>query len=177
LSGGQVEAAGEVLRGAAPKPARSGRLSAPDFDWETTWIDYLEQSGDGAAAQAVRWASFERTLDVERARAFARRLDGFDDVEAESRAFACAAQYRDFGEGLRFLMAWPALPEASRMIQDRENDIAVDPGDAELWAAKLRRRYPAAAHVLLRRAAAAAFRRREFKVCDRLTQEAETIVI
>jgi hypothetical protein len=41
----------------------------------------------------------------------------------------------------------------------------------------LRRRFPAAAHLLLRRAAAAAFKRREFKACNRLTQEAETIAL
>jgi hypothetical protein len=177
LAAGEVEAAGDALRAAAPKPGRSGRLAAPDFDWETAWIDYLHRSGDADAAQAVRWASFERTLNVERARAFTQRLDGFDDVEAEGRAFALAAEHQDFGLGLRFLMAWPALPEASRMIEAREDDIEVDPAEAELWAAKLRRRYPTAAHLLLRRTAAAAFRRREFKVCERLTQEAETIVV
>jgi hypothetical protein len=177
VAAGQTEAAGEVLRGAAPKPDRAGRLAAPDFDWETAWIDYLERAGDTDAAQAVRWASFERTLDVGRARSFATRLTGFDDVEAEGRAFALAAEHRDFQLGLQFLMAWPALPEASRMIQKRGDDIKVDAPEAELWAAKLRRRYPAAAHLLLRRAAAAAFRRRDFKVCDRLTQEAETIVV
>ncbi len=74
-------------------------------------------------------------------------------------------------------MTWPALPEATRMIQAREDDIQVEPEDAELWAWKLRRRYPAAAYLLLRRAAAAAYRRREFKVCDRLTQEAVTIAL
>lgn len=177
MASGQAEAAGEVLRLAAPKPGRAGRLAAPDFDWETAWIDYLDRAGDSEAAQAVRWASFERTLDVARAKTFTTRLTGFDDVEAEGRAFAYAAQAADFADGLRFLMDWPALPEASRMIQTREDDIKVEPEDAELWAAKLRRRYPAAAHLLLRRAAAAAFRRREFKVCDRLTQEAETITL
>ncbi len=175
MASGEVEAAGDVLRVAAPKPGRSGRLAAPDFDWETAWIDYLDRAGDAEAAQAVRWASFERTLDVARAKTFTTRLTGFDDVEAEGRAFAYAAQDSDFARGLRFLMTWPALPEASRMIEAREEDIQVEPEDAELWASKLRRRYPAAAHLLLRRAAAAAFRRREFKVCDRLTQEAETI--
>jgi hypothetical protein len=177
LAAGQVEAAGDVLRAAAPTTNRAGRLAAPDFDWETAWIDYLERAGDREAAQAVRWASFERTLDVARARAFTTRLTGFDDVEAESRAFAHAAQNADFQLGLRFLMAWPALLEASQMILAREDEIKVEAPEAELWAAKLRRRYPAAAHLLLRRAAAAAFRRRDFKVCDRLTQEAESIQV
>ncbi|MDB5441069.1 MAG: hypothetical protein JWM33_3496, partial [Caulobacteraceae bacterium] len=41
--------------------------------------------------------------------------------------------------GLQFLMAWPALPDASRMIEARKADIEVDAAEAELWAAKLRR--------------------------------------
>jgi hypothetical protein len=72
-------------------------------------------------------------------------------------------------------MAWPALPEASAMILDRPDDVKLEPERAEAWAGKLRRRFPRAAHFLLRRAAAAAFKRREFKLCDRLTEEADAI--
>jgi hypothetical protein len=72
-------------------------------------------------------------------------------------------------------MAWPALPEASAMILERPDDVKLEPERAEAWAGKLRRRFPQAAHLLLRRAAAAAFRRREFKLCDRLTEEADAI--
>jgi hypothetical protein len=63
------------------------------------------------------------------------------------------------------------------MFRAAENEIKVDAPDAELWAAKLRRRYPVAAHWLLRRAAAAAFRRRHFRVRDRLTREAKSILV
>lgn len=177
LAADRVAEAGEALRVAAPQPDRRGRMAAPDFDWETAWIDYLDRAGRGAEAQAVRWASFERTLSTERARAFIARLPDFDDVEAEERAFQVAARSPDFQRGLAFLMAWPALGEASRMIERRSEDIEASPEAAELWAAKLRRRHPKAAQLLLRRAAAAAFRRRDFKTCDRLTAEAETIAI
>ena len=63
------------------------------------------------------------------------------------------------------------------MIEQRADDVAVAPEQAELWAGKLRRRFPAAARTLLRRTAAAAFRRRDFKTCDRLSAEAETIAL
>lgn len=175
LAAGRVEEAGSVLRRAAPKPDRRGRLAAPDVDWETLWIDFLEQSGRPEEAQAVRWAAFERTLSADRARSFISRLPDFEDVEAETRAFERAAAFQDFAIGLAFLMEWPALPEAARMIDQRSEDVEVSPEQAELWAAKLRRRFPKAAHALLRRAAATAFRRRDFKTCDRLSAEAETI--
>ena len=178
LAATRTAEAGEVLRGAAPQgQALRGKASEPDFGWETVWIDYLDQAGDQEAAQAVRWASFERTLLTERARAFIGRLGDFDDVEAEARAFDIAAGHADVANGLRFLMDWPALSSASRMIETRSADIDVGPDAAELWAGKLRRRYPKAAHLLLRKAAADAFRRRDFKTCDRLTAEADTIPV
>jgi uncharacterized protein DUF6880 len=178
LAAGRVENAGRVLEAAAPAKARKGWLGGkapdPDDDWEGAWIDYLEASGQGDAAQAARWASFERTLSVERAKAFTRRLADFDDVEAEQRAFAHAAGHEDFARGLAFLMDWPAYPDAGRMILARADEAVVGAEAAELWAGRLRARNPAAAELLLRKAAAAAFKRREFKVSERLTQEADT---
>jgi hypothetical protein len=178
LAAGQIEASGQALRLAAPKPSGlRGRLAAPDFAWESAWIDYLEAAGDLAGAQAVRWASFQRTLDIDRAKAFTSRLTGFDDVEAEAAALAHAAAHPDFEKGLAVLMGWPALPEASRMITDRAAEVKVAPEAAELWAGKLRKRFPAAAHILLRKGAAAAFKQRAFKLCDRLTEEADAIAL
>lgn len=176
LDAGRFEEAGEILRAAAPRTEARASVQ-PDFDWESAWIDYLERSGEAAAAQEVRWASFERTLSIDRARAFVGRLGDFDDVEAEARVFEIAAGHANFEGGLGLLMAWPALVDAAGMIERRSDEIEARPEAAELWAAKLRRRHPRAAHLLLRRAAAAAFRRRDFKACDRLTAEAETIAL
>ena len=148
-----------------------------NYDWESSCIDYLDRSGQIEAAQAARWASFEATLSVERAKAFTKRLADFDDVEAENRAFAIAAEHEDFHRGLAFLMDWPAVAEAGRMIEARPDDIRVTLDQVELWAPKLRRTKPRAAYLLLRKAAADAFRRREFAICDRLTHEAEAIVL
>jgi hypothetical protein len=182
LAAGRVTEAGAVLEAAAPQVRRgisrlTGTAPETDYAWEGVWIDYLERSGDAAGAQAARWASFERTLSVERAQAFTSRLPDFDDVEAEHRAFAFAAAHRDADAGLAFLMAWPALPEAAQMITARANELDVAADQAELWAAKLRGRYPAAAHALLRNAAATAVRRRDLKTANRLTEEADTIAL
>ncbi|WP_299538569.1 DUF6880 family protein [Phenylobacterium sp.] len=176
LAAGDVEEAGRLLSAAqAAGLAARGQPIAPDFGWESAWIDYLEQSGQGEAAQDARWSSFERTLSAERARAFTQRLPDFEDVEAESRAFAYAAAHADVEKALAFLVGWPALPEAARLIAARGDEIKVGAETAELWARRLQARQPAAAHSLLRKAAAAAFRRRDFATCDRLTAEAEAI--
>ncbi|TAJ73886.1 MAG: hypothetical protein EPO51_03345 [Phenylobacterium sp.] len=170
LSAGRVAEAGRLLEAAA-------KSAEPDFDWETAWIDYLDAAGEAEAAQATRWASFERTLSAERARAFTRRLPDFEDVEAENRAFEHAARHADTARGLQFLMDWPALPEAATMIEARADELQVAAEQAELWAGKLRARQPRAAHTLLRKTAAVAFRRRDFTTCDRLTEEADTIAL
>ena len=181
MAAGRITEAGAVLEAAGEKAdgrARKGKAHAAlNYDWETSCIDYLDRSGQTKAAQAARWASFEATLSVERARAFTKRLADFDDVEAESRAFAIAAGHKDFQRGLAFLMDWPAVAEAGRMIEARPEDIRATLDQVELWAPKLRRTKPRAAYLLLRKAAADAFRRREFTICDRLTHEAETIVL
>ncbi|CAN7531957.1 hypothetical protein LJR219_003759 [Phenylobacterium sp. LjRoot219] len=174
----RLDEAGAILERAADKLRKRHVASDtfdPDYAWETAWIDYLDRAGQAPAAQTARWASFERTVAVERAKAFTSRLDDFDDVEAEHRAFAYAATHPDFRAGLSFLMEWPALVEAAQMIRDRAADIEFSDEQVELWAAKLRIRQPAAAHQLLRKAAEAAFRRRDFKTSQRLTDEADTI--
>jgi len=176
LRAGFPETAGEFLRLAAPQPDSRGRLPTPDFDWESAWINFLEAAGRAEEAQAVRWASFERTLTAARARDYIARLPDFEDVEAEHRAFALAARHQDANRGLAFLLDWPALREAADMIEARAEALTPSPEGVELWAARLRRRYPKAAHRLLRLGAARAFRSREYKLCDRLTEEAEAIL-
>jgi hypothetical protein len=179
LAAGRIVDAGEILEAAGSREEHRGKTQkrpAPvNFEWETSSIEYLERSGQTEAAQAARWASFEATLSLERAKAFIARLADFEDVEAEGRAFELAARHADFQRGLTFLMDWPAVAEAGRMIEARPDDIRVTVELAELWAPKLRRSKPRAAHLLLRKAASDAFRRREFATCDRLTLEAEAI--
>lgn len=170
LAAGRTAEAGRLLEASA-------KLGASDLEWEGAWIDYLEASGKAEAAQQARWSSFERTLSADRARAFTRRLPDFEDVEAENRAFDHAARHADTELGLRFLMEWPAIPEAATMIEARADELQISPDQAELWAGKLRARQPRAAHTLLRKTAAVAFRRRDFATCDRLTEEADTIAI
>ena len=98
-------------------------------------------------------------------------------VDAWARLGVAEAAYeaKDFEAALGFLMAWPALADAARMITTRAEEAAVDPDAAELWAGKLRARHAAAALILLRKSAAAAFRRRELATAERLTLEADSI--
>lgn len=180
LASDRLEEAATVLRGAgageqALSSVRTGP-SDPDFRLETTWIDYLDRSGRQAEAQAVRWASFERTLSADRLREHTRRLADFEDVEAEDRAFRHAMSHRDLREALRFLIGWPALPEAAALIEVRAagSGALLEP-EAEAWAERLRARQPKAASILFGIAAQGASRRRDRASADRLRQEAEAL--
>jgi hypothetical protein len=155
LGAGRIEEALATLQAADPRNrarALDGRPDPAAEPWYEAWIEVLEKSGETSAAHEERWASFERTLSADHLRAFLKALPDFDDVEASDRAFDVAARYPAFAEGLAFLMAWPALPEAAAMILARRDEAAGDPDHLAEWAARLDARYPHAALVLLRAA-------------------------
>jgi hypothetical protein len=178
LAGGRFEDARQILENAVRpglfKLGRGGQPS-PDFGWESAWIDYLEAAGRNVEAQEARWASYERTMSTERAKAYVTRLPDFEDVEAEERVFAIAREHDDAERALALLIEWPALAEAARFITKRGEELSLSPEQAEGWARRLQRRYPKAAEQLLRTAAAGAFRRREYRTSSQLTQEADAI--
>jgi len=123
----------------------------PDFDWEDARIDALEALGRGDEAQAARWSCFERWLSARHLRDHLQRLPEFDDFEAEQRALGHAEQNDNLVQAISFLVAWPSLDRAARMVVARAaeldgNHYEVLTPAAEALAAK----YPLAATLLLR---------------------------
>jgi hypothetical protein len=138
---------------------------AGEIAWDAARIALLEASGEADAAQAQRWASFERGLSAPALRDYLKRLTGFDDVVAEDKALLHARIYPRFAPALRFLIDWPSLETASVLVLERREDIdAADPLLLERAARALEGRYPLAAMLLLRAAIAhvARFARQEF---------------
>jgi hypothetical protein len=127
-----------------------GRLSAP-YEWEATRIEVLEALGQKEVAQADRWRCFEQSLDARHLRAHLKRLPDFDDMEAEERALAHAGGFPDIHHALAFMVAWPALEQAARLVVARAGEL--DGDDYVLLteaAAALAERHPLAATLLLR---------------------------
>lgn len=167
IAAGRIEDAATALDASDPRKAKAkrpfpwnatvvDRLDASP-EWESAQIELLERT-DPAAAQTARWASFERTLSPQRLRDIVSRLADFDDVEATDKAFAHAARDIDMMRGLAFLMDWPALPEAARMVMARGDELKGPSALLETWASRLRARQPLAARDLLLAAAKAAAR-------------------
>jgi hypothetical protein len=123
----------------------------PDFDWEDARIDVLDALGRGAEAQAVRWSCFERTLSAPHLREHLKRLPDFDDFETEQRALDHAERYRSLLQGVWFLVSWPALERAARIVISRAKELDGNHYEILTPAAEaLAAKYPLAATLLLR---------------------------
>lgn len=131
--------------------AEHRRSGWPDFDWEDARIDVLEALGRGDEAQAARWSCFERALSAEHLRAYLKRLADFDDVEAEERALDYAEHYNSVRQALSFLVSWPALDRAARLVTGRVAELDGDHYEILAPAADaLAAKHPLAATLALR---------------------------
>lgn len=139
-----------------PRSLVASRAAEPDDPidralWEDVYLDALQANGRTDEAQRRRWAAFEATLSIPRLRAFLKGLPDFEDVVAEDDAKKIAVEFPRFDAALAFLIEWPDLPAASRLIVNRHG--AINGGEEALLTAAARRlegAYPLAATVLLR---------------------------
>lgn len=123
----------------------------PDFEWEDARIEVLEALGRGDEAQAARWTCFERFLSARYLRDYLKRLPDFDDFEAEQRALDYAERNGSLLTAISFLVSWPALDRAARLVMERAK--ALDGNHYEILtpaAEALAGKYPLAATLLLR---------------------------
>jgi hypothetical protein len=153
LAAGRAEDALAALQAGAPSEKGGRHQSSLEerAAWEEVMLEALEATGHREEAQKRRWAEFERTLSIPRLRAYLKGLPDFDDVEAEDQAKAVARRYPRFDTALAFLVSWPDLLAASRLVLDRAGEIS---GADETLIAEAARRleggHPLAATLLLR---------------------------
>ena len=122
-----------------------------EFDWEDARIDALEALGRRDEAQKMRWRCFELCLSEPHLRTYLKRLPDFEDMEAEEKALDHALEFHDRLEALSFLVSWPALDRASRLVIARTQEI--DSAFHEVLAPAadaLAARHPLAATLVLR---------------------------
>lgn len=130
---------------------RPDRPNPAALEWEDAYIEVMQARGQADLAQEMRWSSFERTLSSERLREHLRRLPDFDDVEVEDRALVLASDFHDTHAALEFLVNWPSLDRAARLVLERADQLDGDrPELLEPAARALEGRHPLAATLLLR---------------------------
>ncbi len=128
-----------------------GRHEGEEFVLADLRIAALDALGRKQDAQALRWTLFERWLGAAHLRAYLRGLPDFDDVEAEDRAMAHALAHPDRTLALGFLVGWPNLEAANRLVRDHCGELdGRDYGRLRPAAEMLAERYPSAATLLHR---------------------------
>ena len=122
-----------------------------EVEWSDARIAALGALGRKDEAQALRLSLFERHLSAPHLKAYLKQLTDFDDVEAESAALDRVERYGNVHAALAFLINWPALDRAARLVDTRLSEI-----DGDLYelldpaASALEGKHPLAS-VLLRR--------------------------
>lgn len=146
LEAGRAEQALALLDGAA---ANVGDWQL--LDWGDARIAVLEALRRRDDAQQQRWDLFARCLSIPHLRAYLQRLDDFSDAEAEQQALQIAAQHPKRLPALAFLVQWPALPRAARLVLEQREFWDGEAFEVLAPAAeRLAAGHPLAATVLLR---------------------------
>ncbi len=146
LAAGRAEEAWQTVEAAEHRQG-----SWPDFEWEDARVETLEALGRGDEAQAARWSCYERALSAQHLRDYLKRLPDFDDLEAEQRALDHAEQYGSLLHAISFLVSWPALDRAARLVTGRAKELDGNQYEILTPAAEaLAAKHPLAATLLLR---------------------------
>jgi len=111
LDAGRPQEALALLDGAAAAAA-----TWPHTDWHDARIAILDQLGRADVAQQQRWQCFSERLSVPHLRDYLKRLPDFDDLEAEEQALHVVEAHPQPLAALTFLVQWPALPRAARLV-------------------------------------------------------------
>ncbi|WP_375462594.1 DUF6880 family protein [uncultured Methylobacterium sp.] len=116
-----------------PQPSRlrvvtREMLTAGDFDAAAPErerlhleIRILDALGRGADAQALRWTGFEAMRDAGMLRDHLAKLPDFEDEEALERALDHVGRDADPHRALAFLVDWPSLDRAARLVCDHRD--------------------------------------------------------
>jgi len=127
-----------------------GRIDVP-IEWQLARVETLEALGRADDAQADRWRWFEQSLNDVHLRAFLKRLPDFDDLEAEEKALAYVQAFSDVHRALAFLLVWPALGEAAKLVVKRKAELDGNLYELMTAAAEaLAEKHPLAATLVLR---------------------------
>jgi hypothetical protein len=150
LAAGRAEEAWQAIE-AARQPRQERPDYEPDLEWEDARIAVLEALGRADAAQADRWSCFEHYLSIRHLRDYLKRLPDFDDFEAEQRAFAYVERYDDLSQAVMFLVSWPALDRAAKLVIERAKELDGNRYEVLSPAADaVAGKYPLAATLMLR---------------------------
>lgn len=122
LDAGRVQEAFDILTRArnaeAGQPQRLFR-----YDLDEVYEECLEKLGRREDLKLHLWETLTQTLQGSALRKYLKLLPDFDDIEAEERALALAETHPHLGAAIHFLIGWPDLSRAARMIVARADKL------------------------------------------------------
>jgi hypothetical protein len=123
-----------------------------ELEWSDVRIGALDRLGRKEEAQTLRYSLFERHLSAPHLKAYLKQLGDFEDVDAEDVALARVERHADVHASLAFLVNWPALDRAARVVDTRMREIDGDHYELlDPAATALESKHPLAAILLRRR--------------------------
>lgn len=122
LEAGRVDEAHEiVLRAREAEQGKSFRMFRYDLD--EVYEECLARLGRTDELKDHLWSTFEETLEPGVLRRYLKLLPDFEDIEAEEAALDLAEGTPHLGAALHFLVEWPALDRAARLVLARPADL------------------------------------------------------
>jgi hypothetical protein len=84
-------------------------------------VRILAAQGNKAAAQDLRWRTFEQTLDANMLRDYIANLPDFEEFDALDRAFAHVTAHPHHYRALAFFIDWPKLDLAAKLVLEHRS--------------------------------------------------------
>ncbi|MBS1301520.1 DUF6880 family protein [Loktanella sp. SALINAS62] len=151
IAAGRASEAYDILRASMTREAQTS-FQAFNSKMDEVYEDCLNQMGKLDELKAHLWTRFKDSLSARALRDYLKLLPDFDDVEAEETALDVVEAYPRLAATISFLVEWPALERAARVVLARRGELDGDGYTTLTTAAEaLDARYPLAA-TLLRRA-------------------------
>jgi hypothetical protein len=150
LDAGRVAEAHEIAA-RAMEAERDKPFRMFNDDLDAVYEDCLDRLGRIEDLKAHLWATFEATLSARCLRKYLKLLPDFDDMAAEERALDQVEAFPHIEAAIAFLVHWPSLDRAARMILVRGDELDGNNYHTLTTAAEaLEERHPLAATLLLR---------------------------
>jgi hypothetical protein len=95
-------------------------------NFDEVYEDCLNRLGKVDDLKVHLWTTFEQSLSARALRKYLKLLPDFDDVEAEEKALDAVEAYSRLDVAISFLIDWPALYRAARVMPARADELDGD---------------------------------------------------
>jgi hypothetical protein len=122
LDAGRVEEAMQIVLNCR-EAEKGGSIRMFRYELNAVYEECLEKLERTEELKQHLWDTFTQRLVDSALRKYLKRLPDFDDIEAEQRALDYAEQYPYLSTAISFLLKWPAVTRAAKIIEARADEL------------------------------------------------------